>query len=198
MLPIETDHIHGFIYEVGQLRFETRHGWLRLLRPYDNVAEYTFRTSVIAYVLALMEGYPHPEQVVTMAVFHDLYEVRTGDTDPYQKRYLRIDEEKAIREQVGALSFIGEKIQAIWTELHHQETQAAKIAKDADLLECAYSASELAWKGIPEAKKWLPPLAERLQTESAKTLIGTVLDVSPTRWWEHLSSLVCGDRGGGR
>jgi len=70
-----------------------------------------------------------------------------------------------------------------------QCTVAAQIAKNAELLECAYSASELYWKGTKEAELWLPP-SKPLQTTSAKRLITAILSVKPTTWWEDLCNQV--------
>ncbi len=48
-------------------------------------------------------------KVVSLVLFYDIHEVRIGDTDPYQKRYLQINEIRAAEEQVAYLSILGKK-----------------------------------------------------------------------------------------
>ena len=81
--------IAKFLYETGQLKRVKRSGWwVAGVENPETVAEHSFRTVVIAYVLAHLEGVDL-EKVVTMALFHDMAEARTNDAHRIVRRYAK-------------------------------------------------------------------------------------------------------------
>jgi len=178
--------ITDLIFELAQLRLEPRRGWHRLGVSPENVAEHSLRAAQIAYILAVMERHPNPHYAATLAVFHDMAESRTGDPDRIAKFYAKTDQESAVRDQTAGLGQLGESIFEMWQEVEQAETDAGKIAKDADALEMAFTAKLLISQGYEGAQKWMESAAESLRTESAKRLFESLCDADPDEWWQNI------------
>ncbi|MBU0498179.1 MAG: HD domain-containing protein, partial [Candidatus Thermoplasmatota archaeon] len=137
------EKITDFIFELGQLRRISHEGWKLIgIHEPESVAEHSLRTAQIGYILALLECYKNPLEVCTICVFHDIGECRIGDIHKVGNRYLTVDETKVVKDQVKNLGFIGPLIQELWNQAEYQETTAGVIAKDADLLDMAFTARE--------------------------------------------------------
>lgn len=187
-MPTDLLEIVRFIFELGQLRRETRHGWLRIHEAPESVAEHTHRAACLGYLLARMEGLENPCRVATMILFHDMQEARTGDADRVQKCYATRDEEGAARHQTQALGPSGEAIFQMWQEVETQSTLAGQIAKDAEILEMAFTARELVVRGNRDAQAWIDSVAQRLTTRTAQRLLPIVQTADPSEWWKRIWS----------
>ena len=175
-----------FIFEIGQLRREARHGWLRIYENPESVAEHTQRAACLGYLLAHCEGFSDPNLVATMVLFHDMHEVRTGDADLVQRKYLKVSEESAAYEQSDALGAAGQAILQMWREVDEQSTEAGVIAKDAEILEMAFTARELVVRGNEDAQIWIDALIPRMKTKSGQELLAIVNDSDPCEWWKRI------------
>src|SRR4030043_1371166 len=115
---VEND-IAKFLYEMGQLKRVKRSGWwIAGVENPETVAEHSFRTAVIAYILAQLEGV-NLEKVVTMALFHDMAEARTNDAHRIVRRYVKWEDvdRKAVEDQSRRLpDKIAERISSIISE----------------------------------------------------------------------------------
>ena len=81
-----------FLYELGQLKRVKRSGWwIAGIENPESVAEHSFRTAVIAFILAQLEGVD-PEKATVMALFHDMSEARTNDLHRIARRYVGWEE----------------------------------------------------------------------------------------------------------
>ena len=89
--------IARFLFEVGMLRHTERSGFKFLGSGRQSVAEHILRVAYIGYVMSKMEKGIDAEKLLKMCLFHDLCEARTGDLNYVYKRYMKADEEKAIR-----------------------------------------------------------------------------------------------------
>ncbi|MGH3275453.1 MAG: HD domain-containing protein, partial [Streptosporangiaceae bacterium] len=79
--PSEIEGILRLGFEAGQLKRTRRSGWWRAgIRDPESVAEHSWRTALLAWVIAAGEG-ADPERATTIGVFHDLAESRTADID---------------------------------------------------------------------------------------------------------------------
>ncbi len=185
-----------FIFELGQLRQEARHGWLRIYENPESVAEHTQRAACLGYLLAHREGFGDPNLVATMILFHDMHEVRTGDADLVQKKYLNVDEERAASEQSDALGAAGQAILQMWREVDEQSTRAGVIAKDAEVLEMAFTARELVVRGNADAQKWIDDSIPRMKTESGQELLAIVNGSDPCEWWKRICGMENGNTAG--
>ena len=84
----ELEGLTNFLYEMGLLKRSKRTGWL--IAGVDNpetIAEHTFRTAIIGYLLAQMEG-ADPHKTATLCLFHDTQESRIGDVPSVGKAYV--------------------------------------------------------------------------------------------------------------
>ena len=84
----ELEGLSNFLYEMGLLKRSKRTGWL--IAGVDNpesIAEHTFRTAIIGYLLARMEG-ADAHKTATLCLFHDTQESRIGDVPSVGKAYV--------------------------------------------------------------------------------------------------------------
>ncbi|MGD9506802.1 MAG: HD family hydrolase, partial [Syntrophobacteraceae bacterium] len=88
--------VANFLFEVGMLKNTPRSGFQFLGSGEESVAEHSFRATVIGYTLARLSGDADPFKVVSLCLFHDLPEARTGDMNYVNKRYVQVDENAAI------------------------------------------------------------------------------------------------------
>jgi putative hydrolase of HD superfamily len=171
-----------FLFEVGMLKRTPRTGYQFLGSGSESVADHSFRTAVIGYVLASQEPDADLNKVILMCLFHDLPEARTGDHNYVNKRYVRADEERAIRDQVRELLF-GDEIISLTQEFNTDDTLEARLARDADQLDLILELKEQLDLGNPSAKDWLSFAVKRLLTGSAKGLAQEILTTDRSEWW---------------
>lgn len=171
-----------FLFEAGMLKKTPRTGYQFLGSGGESVADHSFRTTVIGYVLCSMNPEADSNRVVLMCLFHDLPEARTADHNYVNKRYTRVDEKKAVEDQVKGLAF-GEDIQKLVEEFNSCDSLEAQIAKDADQLDLILELKEQLDSGNPNASEWLSFAVRRLVTNTAKDLAQEILTGHSTDWW---------------
>lgn len=182
--------ILNYLFEAGQLKQVKRSGWwLAKVKDPESVAEHSFRTGIVAFVLAQMEG-ADPHKLCSAGVFHDMCETRTLDLHKVANRYIEgIDagEQKAYLDQIAGLpSNLKSSIASITIELSKKEKI---ILKDADLLECALQAKEYVELGHSGAQDWIDGIGPRLKTESARGLFALLPSSRSSQWWANLKKL---------
>jgi len=146
------------------------------------VADHSFRTAVIGYVLAAGNSTADLQKVLCMCLFHDLPEARTGDHNYVNKRYVQVFEEKAAADLVQDLEF-GEQIFRLIQEFNEARTIEARLSRDADQLDLILELKEQMDLGNPYADEWLSYAVKRLFTEGAKQLAWEILETDSTEWW---------------
>lgn len=171
-----------FLFEVGMLKKSPRTGYQFLGSGGESVADHSFRTAIIGYALASGEPEADRNKVVLMCLFHDLPEARSGDHNYVNKKYVEVDEESAVRDQVRGLPFNNE-IKTLINEFNSNETLEASLSKDADQLDLILELKEQLDLGNPNAQDWLTFAVRRLHTESAKELAKVALKTHSTEWW---------------
>lgn len=171
-----------FLYEVGMLKKTPRTGYQFLGTGSESVADHSFRTAVLGYVLASMEKGADVDKTVRMCLFHDLPEARTGDHNYVNKKYVSVNEEKAIYDQTKDLPF-GKDIVRLTDEFNTANSMEAKIAKDADQLDLILELKGHQDSGNPNAKEWLAYALERLCTQSGKALGREIMSSRSDAWW---------------
>jgi putative hydrolase of HD superfamily len=171
-----------FLFEAGMLKKTPRTGYPFLGSGGESVADHSFRTTVIGYILARGEAGADVPKVLSMCLFHDLPEARTGDHNYVSKKYVQIDEERAARDQVDQMPF-GEDIFSLIHEFNKGDTLEARIAKDADQLDLILELKEQMDLGNPQAKDWLTYALQRLSTDNAKKTAEVILTTDRSDWW---------------
>jgi 5'-deoxynucleotidase YfbR-like HD superfamily hydrolase len=186
------DNISKFLYEVGQLKRVKRSGWwIAGVKDPESVAEHIFRTAVIAYLLARLEG-ADTGKTVLMALFHDLPETRTNDAHRIVRRYAdwRDVDKRAMREQSKRLpDAVANEVFNFFDEFEKEVSPEAKLARDADLLECLIQAREYEASGYHDVADWIRNAQAALITESAKRIAVECLKTEPKEWWQGLKAL---------
>jgi putative hydrolase of HD superfamily len=174
---------------MNELRTEARRGMKRIGEEPESVAEHTQRACMLGYLLAHLEGFEDPNLVVTMILFHDMHEARLGDLCLIQRTYipnLREIERAVLSDQLTGLGMAGETMRLFWEEVEGRTSMAGTIAKDADILETAFTAREKIVNGNTEAHAWLETERPRLQTKSAQDLFDRLVAADPHQWWKDL------------
>ena len=126
-MTIKDDNILKFFFETAMLRRIKHEGWrFAGVEAPDSVAEHSLRAAQIGYVLAQLENFSDPNKIATMLVFHDLAEVRTGDQHSIAKKYVKSDEETAIRDQIQGLG----EIEVAHGSCHHSGRKNARYGRN--------------------------------------------------------------------
>lgn len=170
-----------FLNEVGMLRRTPRTGYQFLGAGRENVAEHSFRTAVIGYVLARQVG-ADANKTVMLCLFHDLHEARSGDFNYLSRIYNRTDRTLALRHATMGTG-LAEDILGLWEELEGKESLEAQLAQDADQLDLIFNLKEQQDLGNAYAVKWLDAAVERLGTDIARDLARTARETDHTDWW---------------
>ena len=172
----------NFLFEVGMLKKTPRTGYQFLGSGAESVAEHSFRTAVIGYSLSLQVPHADARKAALMGLFHDLHEARTGDHNYVNKRYVQVDEEKALKDMAQDLPF-GSEILALCQEFNDGDSLEAQISRDADQLDLILELKEQLDLGNRYASDWLGYAIERLRTESARKMAQEILETDSTEWW---------------
>jgi len=176
------DSIANFLFEVGMLNKTPRSGYQFLGSGRESVAEHILRTIFVGYSLCKMDKSLDELRVLKMCLFHDLPEARTGDMNYVNKKYVEVDEEKAVRELTEGL-FFGSDIKAVIDEFNRKETKEALIALDADQIALILQLKEYGDLGNKYADEWIKYARRRLNTKEAKELAGKIIKTDSSNWW---------------
>lgn len=176
------ERIANLLFEVNMLKEIPRTGYHFLGVGKETVAEHSFMITVIGFVMARMEPSADALKLISMCLLHDLPEARTGDLNYVQKKYVTVDEEKAIRDSTANLPF-GKDISALLAEFNQAETLEAKLAKDADQISFILELKKILDVKSASPEKWLPAIIARIKTETGKKLVQSILDTEWDRWW---------------
>lgn len=173
--------VADFLFEAGMLRKTPRSGYQFLGSGQENVAEHSFRTSVIGYVLAMRTG-ADVGRTVCLCLFHDIHEARIGDFNYVNRIYNTCDVEKALQHAMEGTGLTEELI-GQWRELEEAKTLESRLAQDADQLDFILNLKEEMDLGNQYAAKWLEGALPRLRTREAKDLVDEIMKTDIDRWW---------------
>jgi putative hydrolase of HD superfamily len=174
--------IVNFLFEVGILKRVPRSGYEFLGTGSESVAEHSFRVAVIAYLLAKNEQKADTQKVVLMSLFHDFHEARTGDHNYVNKRYVIVNEDKAVRDLARKLPS-GEEIVSLIHEFNSRETLEARLSQDADQLDFILELKRQQDLGNQSAAEWMRYSIKRLITDIAKKLAHEIIKTDSSDWW---------------
>lgn len=178
-----------FFFETGLLKRIKRSGWwVAGVKDPESVAEHSFRTTLLGYILALLEG-ANPLRTAAICMLHDLPEARIGDLHRVNDRYLDSiqAQRRALAEQLDPLpETCTLELSSLYREWELGESPEAVVARDADLLECLIQAREYQAQGCSSVQEWINNTASRLHTASAKALAKACMEGDPKEWWHLL------------
>lgn len=170
------DDIIKFFIEIGKLKGMPRRGWIiREVKNPESIAEHIFRVTIMAWVLAEKKDRKmNVEKIIKMALVHDLCEVYSGDTTPYdsilpkdkkkrrellktwprfsEKEKKRLAEKKYKKEKAGLEKLIKnlspklrQEMISLWLDYERGVSPEGRFFKHADRLESFLQAAEY-WK----------------------------------------------------
>jgi len=176
----------NFFAEAGLLKHVKRSGWwVAGIKEPESVAEHSFRTAVMGFYLAQLEGVD-PYKVVVMALFNDIHEARINDLHKMGHYYIDFKEaeKKVFKDQV---EFLDKKVNAVLRKMRadydQQETQESIVARDADILECLLQAKEYYDRGHNGAKLFFNRAPDYLKSKSARGMWKTIENWDSHGWW---------------
>ncbi|MEU3340679.1 HD domain-containing protein [Streptomyces sp. NPDC006668] len=176
--------VANFLYEAGTLKQSKRTGWwMAGVRDPESVAEHAWRTSLIASVIAKLEG-ADPARAAFLAVWHDSQETRTGDVNHLGKKYAgEADPEAVTADQVAGMpELLASTVRELVGEYEARESPEAVCARDADKLECMLQGIEYKAQGYALAQRWIDNSRGRLVTDTAQRLADELLALDPLDW----------------
>jgi len=176
------EDVVNFLFEVGMLRKTPRTGFQFLGSGNESVAEHTLKTIFIGYTLCKLEDGVNELRVLKMCLAHDLPEARTGDMNYVYKKYVTVDEEKAVSDLTKTLSF-GDDIKSVIEEFNRKKTRESLIAHDADQLSLIFQLKEYEDLGNKYSKEWMAFAIRRLHTDTAKKMADTIARTDSAGWW---------------
>ncbi len=174
--------IANFLYEVGMLNRTPRSGFQFLGSGDQSVAEHSFRTAIISYVLGTMDGTVDVGKMLKEAIFHDVGEARVSDLNHVHQKYNNRRQLEAVTDVADTLPF-GQEIIAIYTEHENRTTPESVLVKDADTLEWIISLKEQVDVGNERAVSWINFAKSNLKTDVAKKLAEEILSTDSNEWW---------------
>ena len=138
--------MHPFYAMLSRMKYINRWGLMRNTQT-ENLCEHSWDTAVIAHALAVLRntrfgGHVNPERAATLALFHDVTEVITGDL-PTPVKYYNAEIRRAYREvedmaQRRLLSMLPGDLQPVYRPLVAQDDP-----RDAELLPLVKAADKL-------------------------------------------------------
>lgn len=172
------------LFEARSLKRLPRSGYQFLGTGRESVADHSFSTTFIAYVLSNMVPEADAHKLITMSLVHDLPEARIGDLNYVQKFYVRADEEAAVDEMVHDLPF-GDHLKSLINEFNLGKSLEARLAHDADQLAFLIELKDLADLGYAAPLKWIPNVQQRIQTDIGRSLADAILTTASDMWWRQ-------------
>jgi 5'-deoxynucleotidase YfbR-like HD superfamily hydrolase len=175
-------NIANLLFKANILKKIPRSGYHFLGAGKESVAEHSFSTAFIAFVMAQMAPDANAYRLIAMCLVHDLPEAKTGDLNYVQKKYVTANENKAIKHIVKSLPF-GAKLSDLIAEFNERRTMESKLAHDADQLALILDLKALSDIGYEPPKKWLPFALNRLETKTGQEMARSILETEWDAWW---------------
>jgi putative hydrolase of HD superfamily len=172
----------NILFEAAMLKKTPRSGLQFLGSGAENVAEHIFMTIFIGYSLCKMMPTANEQKVLKLCLLHDLPEARTGDLNYVNKKYVQVDEGKAVADLAAGL-FFGEEIRTIIKEFNENNTLESQLARDADQLSLILMLKHLGDLGNSYSKDWIHYACRRLLTPVAVRLAEEILATDSSDWW---------------
>lgn len=174
-----------FLFEAGTLKHTKRSGWwMAGVKDPESVADHSWRTALIASIIAQMEG-ADPARAAFLAVWHDSQETRTGDVNHLGKKYTEgeADPRAITADQVAGMpEQLADAIRALVGEYEAKQSPEAICARDADKLECMIQGIEYRDQGYIHAQRWIDNSRGRITTKSGQDLADAVLETGSLDW----------------
>ncbi|MEJ2729978.1 MAG: HD domain-containing protein [Deltaproteobacteria bacterium] len=174
-------NIANLLFEARMLKEIPRSGFHFLGAGKESIAEHTFSTTFIAYVMARLDPEIDALKLISMCLVHDLAEARIGDLNTVHKTYVTADEAKALEDTTRLLPF-GSSITDLVKEFNENRSIEAQLAHDADQLAFILELKHLSDIGYAPPGKWLPHVLKRINVvlwKPTETIGGSINMLTP-------------------
>lgn len=178
----------NIVFEGATVKRIKRVGFQILGMGEETVGEHTFMTAVIAYMLGKQLGVDM-QTVLTMSIFHDFHEARTGDVHKLQKEYVHRDQDKA---NSDIFAGIDDELLAMLTIYEEKKTLEAQVVYEANILALLVELKRFVEAGNPHAKEWFDANGERLRLKEAIALWDALTKTSSQNWWGSVRKKIHG------
>jgi putative hydrolase of HD superfamily len=175
-------HIANLLFEAKMLKEIPRSGYHFLGAGHESIAEHTFSTTFIAYVMAQLDPEIDALKLISMCLLHDLPEARTGDLNTVHKTYVIANEAKALEDTTRHLPFAS-SITSLIKEFNENQSREAQMAHDADQLSLILELKDLSDIGYAPPDRWLPHVLKRIKTKVAKKIARSIMESHRDDWW---------------
>ncbi len=174
--------IADLLFEAKILKEIPRSGYHFLGAGQESVAEHSFSTTFIAYVMSQLEPGVDALKLISMCLIHDLPEARVGDLNTVHKQYVTADETKALEDATRGLAF-GQNLKDLMQEYNEGLSKEARLAQDADQLALILELKDLMDIGYKPPNSWIENVIIRLKTEVGKSIAQDVMETQRDSWW---------------
>ena len=174
----QTKRIANNIYEAAAVARMKRVGFQILGHGEESIGEHSFMTAVISYFLA-KELHLDTGKVLTMSIFHDFHETRTGDAHKLSLKYITRNQEKANADIFGK---VDEELVVLLREYEEKKTIEARVVFEANIIALLVRLKPLAEGGDTHAQKWMMNKS-RIRIPEAVRLAAVLLSTDSQEWW---------------
>ena len=174
--------VANLLFEAKILKEIPRSGYHFLGAGKESVAEHSFCTAFIGYVMSQMEPEADALKLISMCLIHDLPEARVGDLNTVHKQYVSADENRAIQDATRGVVF-GQNLQDIMQEYNEGRSKEAQLAHDADQLALILELKDLMDIGYSPPKKWIDNIIDRVKTKTGQKIVRAVMQTKRDEWW---------------
>jgi putative hydrolase of HD superfamily len=175
-------NIANLLFEAKMLKEIPRSGYHFLGSGHESVAEHSFSTTFIAFVMSKLETKVDALKLISMCLVHDLAESRIGDLNTVQKNYVSADETRALEDTIENLPF-GASITQLIHEFNEGRSIEARLAYDADQLALVLDLKCLSDIGYQPPNDWLPHVLKRLKTDMGHEIARRIMETKRDEWW---------------
>ena len=178
------------IYETGLLKLSRRTGWWSCgVKDPESIAEHSFRTAIIAGMLAAMEG-ADPARATFLAVWHDSQETRVGDIPHLGRRYLQAasNEHVTADQTAGLPGAVADELRGLVRDYENGDSPEVLCAHDADKLDCLFQAIEYRDSGHQNVTGWIDSSRTKLRTKAAERLADAAIAMTSQEWHNTVMS----------
>jgi len=174
--------IADLLFEAKILKEIPRSGYHFLGTGKESVAEHSFCTTFIAYVMSLMEPGVDALKLISMCLIHDLPEARIGDLNTVHKQYVTADETRALDDATRGLAF-SRNLKDLMQEYNEGISKEARLAHDADQLALVLELKDLMDIGYQPPNSWIENVINRVNTKTGKKIAQAVMETKRDAWW---------------